>query len=363
MAASTIDAPEPDIPAADTGPVDSPVTPSSQDALARFEFETGRGNEGTKILLVEWNPATGDSGRPDAPVCSEQDGWEVSWEGKTTKIPAQSERDGSETQRVYFLIPSDITVPPVIQISHFRSGRVLSTKPMPAIYTPALGVDTRKDVGKRGVLHTIWAKKRMSQLQNEIRREMGNNSEGIALVMAVQERDWIAEHFGLPNPDAAGQAPDTRHIPPTPQSPRSPVGGRLGEKLRGLKLVTNASDFTTSSPGKSPSPMHSTDLVYFSLYLFAPTRGEALCSWFFLGHQQHHLYSLSPDTSDIAIPSTTAFAAGVAKMGTPGTVASLNAIVSGDEPGAKSQETEDELFMLPMSPRSPEMKKSPFSLL
>ncbi|KAK8088590.1 hypothetical protein PG997_003551 [Apiospora hydei] len=348
MAAPTIDAPEPDIPAADAGPVNSPVTPSSQDALARFEFETGRGNEGTKILLVEWNPATGDSGKPDAPVCSEQDGWEVSWEGKTTKIPAQSERDGSETQRVYFLIPSDITVPPVIQISHFRSGRVLSTKPMPAIYTPALGVDTRKDVGKRGVLHTIWfvqppkhdriyvmnlkcnkAKKRMSQLQDEIRREMGNNSEGIALVMAVQERDWIAEHFGLPNPDAAGQAPDTRHIPPTPQSPRSPVGGRLGEKLRGLKLVTNASDFTTSSPS----------------------------------HQQHHLYSLSPDTSDIAIPSTTAFAAGVAKMGTPGTVASLNAIVSGDEPGAKSQETEDELFMLPMSPRSPEMKKSPFSLL
>ncbi|KAK8055801.1 hypothetical protein PG993_001028 [Apiospora rasikravindrae] len=343
MAAPTIDVPEPDIPAADAGPVDSPVTPSSQDALARFEFETGRGNEGTKILLVEWNPAAGGSGKPDAPVCAEQEGWEVSWEGKTTKIPAQSEREGSETQRVYFLIPSDVTVPPVIQISHFRSGRVLNTKPLPAIYTPALGVDTRKDVGKRGVLHTIWAKKRMSQLQEEIRREMGSNSEGIALVMAVQERDWIAEHFGLPNPDAAGQAPDTRHIPPTPQSPRSPVAGRLGEKLRGLKLVTNASDFTTSSPGKSPSTLHSSHgFDYFSPFLFASRVGE------FLAH---------------AIPSTTAFAAGVSKMGTPGTVGSLNAIVSGDKPGAKSQETEDELFMLPMSPRSPEMKKSPFSLL
>ena len=90
----------------------------------------------------------------------------------------------------------------------------------------------------------------MSQLQDEIRREMGNNSEGIALVMAVQERDWIAEHFGLPNPDADTGHSDTRQIPPTPQSPRSPVAGRLGEKLRGLKLVTNASDFTASS-GKS----------------------------------------------------------------------------------------------------------------
>ncbi|KAK7970221.1 hypothetical protein PG988_009294 [Apiospora saccharicola] len=335
MAAPTIDVPKPDVPAADAGPVESPATPSSQDALSRFEFETGRGNEGTKILLVEWNPAAGETGKPDAPSRGEQEGWEVSWQGKTTKIPAQSERDGSETQGVYFLIPSDITVPPVIQISHSRNGRVLNTKPMPAIYTPALGVDTRKDVGKRGVLHTIWAKKRISQLQDEIRREMGDNSEGIALVMAVQERDWIAEHFGLPNPDAAGQPPDTGHIPPTPQSPRSPVAGRLGEKLRGLKLVTNASGFTASNSG----------------------------------HQQHHLYSLSPESSDIAIPSTTAFAAGMAKMGAtaghaPGAVGSLNAMISGDKNAvAKAQETEDELFMLPMSPRSPEMKKSPFSLL
>jgi len=76
---------------------------------------------------------------------------------------------------------------------------------------------------------------------------MRDNSEGIALVMAVQERNWIAEHFGLPNPDADAGHSDTRQIPPTPQSPRSPVGGRLGEKLRGLKLVTNASDFTASS--------------------------------------------------------------------------------------------------------------------
>lgn len=156
MAAPTIDVPEPDVPAADAGPVDSPATPSSPDVLARFEFEKGRGNEGTKIMLVEWNPTAGATGKPNAPLRGEQEGWEVSWEGKATKIPAQSERDGTETQRVYFLIPSDMTVPPVIKIMHSRSGRVLSTKPMPAIYTPALGVDTRKDVGKRGVLHTIW---------------------------------------------------------------------------------------------------------------------------------------------------------------------------------------------------------------
>ena len=159
MAAPTIEAPEPGISAVDAGPVDSPATPSSQDALARFEFETGRGNEGTKVLLVEWNPAAGDTAGTSGALLyggKQDEGWEVSWEGKKTQIPAQSEREGSETQRVYFLIPSDITIPPMIQISQSRSGRVLSTKPMPAIYIPALGMDTRKDVGKRGVLHTIW---------------------------------------------------------------------------------------------------------------------------------------------------------------------------------------------------------------
>lgn len=53
----------------------------------------------------------------------------------------------------------------------------------------------------------------------------------------------------------------------------------------------------------------------------------------------------------------------------PEGVASLDAIIGGDAPAAPaapgrgSEETEEELFALPMSPRSPEMKKSPFSLL
>lgn len=54
-------------------------------------------------------------------------------------------------------------------------------------------------------------------------------------------------------------------------------------------------------------------------------------------------------------------------------VASLDAIVGG-RPGAttvgggplassKDTDTEEDLFALPMSPRSPEMKRSPFSML
>ncbi|ORY66509.1 uncharacterized protein BCR38DRAFT_339958 [Pseudomassariella vexata] len=334
------------------GPVDSPATPSSQNALARFEFETGKGNEGTKILMVEWNPAAESNGSSTSTAENEQQnsdqGWEVSWEGKKTTFSLSEKDNQNATQRVYFLIPADVPIPASISISQPPpSGRSLSTKPMPAIFAPALGLDTKTDTGKRGVLHTIWAKKRLSQLQEEIRREMEVNSEGIGLEMVVQERQWIIDHFGLVDPDDAAASgprpPPLVDVPPTPQSPRSPVGGRLGEKLRGLKLATSPTDL---------APM--------------------------ISHNHHHLYSLSPDASDIAVPSCSAFSQATiaskinANAAGPG-VASLNAIVDskpgvgagipGNTGGGNKENDDEDFFALPMSPRSPEMKKSPFSFL
>jgi hypothetical protein len=98
-------------------------------------------------------------------------------------------------------------------------------------------------------LEASRAKKRLSQLQEEIHQEMQNNSEGVSLEMAVQERQWIIDHFGLVDPNAT----ERPAIPPTPQSPRSPIGGRLGEKLRGLKLATSPTDLANSG-GKSTFP-------------------------------------------------------------------------------------------------------------
>lgn len=50
-----------------------------------------------------------------------------------------------------------------------------------------------------------------------------------------------------------------------------------------------------------------------------------------------------------------------------GGVASLDAMVGSGIPAARGQggddAIEEDLFALPMSPRSPEMKRSPFSLL
>lgn len=232
------------LPPTTASPADPPISPSSADALARFEFEKGKANEGTKILMIEWKAALSD----ESSSPQDHEGWEVDFEGKAASFPL-SEEDDSGTRRVYFLIAPQVSIPPSVTISQQRTGRKLVTKSMPAIFAPGLGVDS-KDAGKRGVLHTLWAKKRLSQLQEEIRKELRDNSEGIGLEMALQERQWIVDHFGLEQPDieqqptaaAAAAVAAAPPLPPTPQTPRSPIGGRLGERLRGLKLATSSSD-------------------------------------------------------------------------------------------------------------------------
>lgn len=194
---------------------------SSSAALARFEFESGRGNEGTKILMVEWS---------DEDVSNKGD-WEVSWEGKSTVLSAG---DGFEDRlhRIYFLLPPHSAIPRTIKLS--RGGQSIQTNPLPAIFPPELSAATTQ--GRKGVLHTVWAKKRLSVLQKEIEVEM-KNGEGVGLEMALQEKQWIEENFGV----GAKIIPDLQYTT-SPTSPKSPIGGgRLSEKLRGLKLGTNVS--------------------------------------------------------------------------------------------------------------------------
>lgn len=205
---------------------------SSSGALARFEFEAGRGNEGTKILMVEWNEDEDDVKNAGK--------WEVSWEGKSTLV---SERDGAEgrAHRLYFLLPPNTTIPPIVRIAQ-EGGKSMQTNPLPAIYPKELGASART-AGKKGVLHTIWGKKRLSVLQREIDKETKNNAEGIGLVMATQEKQWIEDNFGI------GPRQEVQDVL-TPISPKSPGGGRLAEKLKGLKLGTSASALSTSSTSK-----------------------------------------------------------------------------------------------------------------
>jgi hypothetical protein len=241
--------------------VETPTSPSSAFALSRFEFEAGKGNEGTKILMVEWDTSAGVEGPGNT---GERD-WEVSWEGKTTVFPIRDtdtdmDEHGTKSRRVYFLLPPGVPVPPLVSITQLDTGSgreepSLRTKPMPAIFPAELvfGHDA-SGKGKRGVLHTIWAKKRLRELQAEIDREMRENVESVGLEMALQEQQWIVDQFGL-GQVAGAPAPTRLHIPqgptPGPASPRSPIGGKLGEKLKGLKgLATSPVDLAAAEQGK-----------------------------------------------------------------------------------------------------------------
>lgn len=213
-------------------------------AFARFEFEAGKGNDGTKILMVEWED---DDFSP-----SPQGSWHVSWEGKISVLPAD-EQTNERTRRFYFLLPPGVTVPPVVNLSYVPQPNSASTvkqpdsvniNPLPAIFPPELGA-TARTAGKKGVLHTKWAKKRLQALDKEIREESLINVEGVALQMAIQEKEWIEANFGVLGPlsaidvsSTASPGPSSASLPPlTPLTPTA--GSRLGEKLRGLKLDTS----------------------------------------------------------------------------------------------------------------------------
>jgi hypothetical protein len=207
---------------------------SSSTALARFEFEPGRANEGTKILMVEWEDDAEDGS-------NNLGDWEVSWEGKKTVLSA---RDGAEGKlhRIYFLLGPGVSIPPVVKLAQ-AGGKVIQTNPLPAIFPAELGASATA-AGKLGVLHTVWAKKRLSVLQKEIEIEMKTNGEGVGLEMAMQEKQWIEDNFGV-SPRAI---PDIQY-PASPTSPKTPGGGRLSEKLRGLKLGTSVSALSGPSTG------------------------------------------------------------------------------------------------------------------
>ena len=232
--------------------VEAPTSPSSGLALSRFEFETGKGNEGTKIIMVEWDV----SGHDEKSQVSD---WDISWDGKQSALAVSDASSGSSSsvRRVYFLLPTGAPVPALISITPKAawennpvSGPVLRTKPMPAIFPAEL--TNKQQAGLRGVLHTIWAKQRLAELDAEIEVEMRTNDESVGLEMAAQERQWIVDHFGL-GPDHGVPNNTKLYIPqpaPGPASPRIPIAGKLGEKLRGLKLSTSPAELAAASQGE-----------------------------------------------------------------------------------------------------------------
>lgn len=228
-------------------------------ALARFEFEAGKGNEGTKILMVEW--VDDDISR------SSTGSWHVSWDGKRALLPAD-EQTNENTNRFYFMLPPKVTVPPVVTLAYtpdpesaltVKQQESIHISPLPAIFPPELGA-TARTAGKKGVLHTIWAKTRLRALEKEIESESASNAEGIALQMAIQEKEWIEENYGVLSPSSTRQIVSSADQTPLPNASSatspitSPGGGRsLGERLKGLRLNTSDTGSPITADGKRTS--------------------------------------------------------------------------------------------------------------
>jgi hypothetical protein len=356
--------------------VESPSI-SSTNALARFEFEAGHGREGTKILMVEWEDDDSTRG-----VRGE---WHISWEGqgKTTVLPAE-DQPSNDVNRIYFMLAPGVAVPSSVTLTHLpqdsdRKTVLWHTNPLPAIFPPELGASARA-AGKKGILHTIWAKKRLQVLQREIEAESKNNVEGIGLLMAVQEKEWIEQTFGV-NAKPAGLSINLAEptvAPLGPASPRSPGGGRLMEKLRGLKLGTSEKDLTANpssdTPFANPLSPESSDVAVSSFAAFKGANPSALAA---KPPQQPPQSPPQPAAQrKVAAPIPPPPSLVAQQQQAPGEsgMASLNAFSAPppvsvpSEPQFQSrgaplpEDDKDEgLFALPISPRSPEMGKSPFS--
>ena len=102
-------------------PLSSPSL-SSPGTLARFEFESGKGNEGTKILLVEW---TSTSSSSTASVY-----WENMPNGGCLSVTDLS--TGPSVSRKLFLLPSYSPIPRNVYIATAQEN--LQTNPLPAIF-------------------------------------------------------------------------------------------------------------------------------------------------------------------------------------------------------------------------------------
>lgn len=88
-------------------------------------------------------------------------------------------------------------------------------------------------------------------------------------------------------------------------------------------------------------------------------------------------HPLSPDQGDVAVSSFALFHGGTSRRAVAqnppdflvakqkdsrgSRMSSLDEVAAGDTPKKEDTETEDELFAVKLSPRSPEMTKSPFS--
>ena len=436
-----------------TGPADG-KSAGIASALARFEYEAEKTSvaDATKVLLIEWEEER------DSPVARDKKSgqWSVQWKSKNNKVegislnstaPQTSDEQPSArgrtnsvsdpaSHRLYFLLTPGAPVPSSVSISFSPASSstptiATSIPTLPAIFPPSL-LTSGTSLGKKGVLHTLWAKSRLAALRSEIDEEEAQGRlEGVGISMAEDELEWIKEHFGVSEKHhgsvssdraephsasgtdvteqyARGRDTQPKTSPaqlspplasagslPSPTSATSP-SDRLQQKMKGLRVGTSPASTTSPTPPGSASsttakypPQSHTPAVPAGVFTPPQTNSS----------NNAEKNPLSPEVGDVAVGSRSLFAAlkgphpseqatkevpqshptkkpvavvpptsnTSAGPAFPG-MGSLDGIASvfDARQANSSQQIEDEpeegLFALPMSPRSPEMAKSPFSV-
>ncbi|KAJ5580458.1 hypothetical protein N7450_006759 [Penicillium hetheringtonii] len=335
--------------------------------------------------MIEWED-------DDLTRSAAEGSWHVSWTGKTTVLPAD-DRPSDSLRRFYFLLPPNTTIPPSVTLFYEpktasgqsdapsapsapsatqQSRDTFQLNPLPAIFPPELG-------------------KRLRVLEREIRDECLNNVEGVALHMAMQEQEWIETNFGVTarTSDVASsrESSTSNSLYPTgPVTPNSPVSGRkLTDKLKGLKLQTsekdlsaNDSEFRTVLQPQLES-LTALDSGPNTAHLLSPQSPDVAVSSFsaFSNVAKRTPHSMpTPDTNPTPTPmshvqpSTTEPPKPVAlhppeslqeaqkSTDAPGfaPISSMSSIVR-----SPSTDSGEELFAKALSPRSPDLPRSPFS--
>ncbi len=136
------------------------------------------------------------------------DDWDVTWEG-------QDPRATDPRSRYRVPLTSTGLLSAAVRHPHPQPGHHIrpalqqgrdTTDEAAAGHLPGRPGGRAQGGRKRGVLHSLWARKRLAELEAEIATEMRANSESIGLEMAAQERDWIMEHFGIGDTPALRRA-------------------------------------------------------------------------------------------------------------------------------------------------------------
>lgn len=292
---------------------------------------------------------------------------------ESRSLESSSPSQRQNTHRIFFLLAARKTVPATVTLTLNPTDKsiaptVWKTRPLPAFYPPGLANSSIDGAFKcgRGVLHGMWAQKRLQALDREIEAEAKTNCEGIALQMAIGEKQWIENNFGLsaiPPPQVQSlwlQPLNTYDTPLSPMTPLSPGGSRLSEKLKGLKLQTAETAVRRPSSRTASSEEADVAVPLCQKQREKLAGGVAISSTITQPSQSADAISTVPVSIEQAVanPARTS----QHQMSSSGMM-SLGAVLSGEclPEELPRKEEEEGLFVMPLSPRSPEMTKSPFS--